>query len=395
MIYTPKTTLRQLKIMHLLNGEYFSGVEQVVVSIVKGLKGFDHIIVCLFDGPMAIKAREMGLEVNVLTMKNKFDLSIIQKLASLIKRKNVSIIHTHTWRANLYGRLVAKLIHIPVVSHIHSPVARESTKKLNNVINTIVERSLANFTDMFVTVSQSLKEELIRQRIKRDKIKTVYNCIDLNRLQITNASKLRNEFKIDKDVYLIGMIAMFRPRKGAEYLLKAGVKVREEIPKFKFVFIGDGFLVDGKNYLDYLKKLSQDLQLSDNIIFTGFRDDISDILSEIDLLVIPSLFGEGLPIVLLEAMAMKKPVVATPIEGIWEVIENGKTGLLVPPKCKDDLAEALITIFNDKHKAESMGIAARRLVEEKFSLNVMIEKIKKIYEDCLSRHSVLRADLIS
>jgi glycosyltransferase involved in cell wall biosynthesis len=130
---------------------------------------------------------------------------------------------------------------------------------------------------------------------------------------------------------------------------------------------------------------SKKLKLEDKIIFTGFMDDIRDVLASIDILVIPSL-QEGLPVVLLEAMAMKKPIVAANIEGIMEILENSVSGLLVPPRDIKALAEAVIDLLKHEDKANQMGLAARRVVEERFGVDIMVQKVEEVYEELLQHN---------
>ena len=127
---------------------------------------------------------------------------------------------------------------------------------------------------------------------------------------------------------------------------------------------------------------SKILKLEEKIIFTGFRNDIKDVLTSVDIFVMPSLL-EGLPIVLLEAMAMMKPIVATDIDGIKEVLDNGKTGLLIPPKNPRALTYAIIDLLCHRDKAYQMGIDARKVVEERFGVDIMVQKVEKVYEELL------------
>ncbi len=160
-------------------------------------------------------------------------------------------------------------------------------------------------------------------------------------------------------------------------MLHAIPQVIQDIPEAKFLIVGEGPL------RSRLEELSERLRIEDNIIFTGFRSDIKDILATIELLAMPSLL-EGLPLVLLEGMAMAKPIVATRIDGITEVMENGETGLLVPAKNPHELAEAMKEILKNKTKAGLLSQNARKIVEKKFSVKKMVEQTEQVYEKLLA-----------
>jgi len=162
-------------------------------------------------------------------------------------------------------------------------------------------------------------------------------------------------------------------QKGFEYLLECVPEIVNTYSDAKILIVGDGGPL-----LDGLKALGERLELGKNVIFTGFRSDIKEILSAVDLLVVPSLL-EGFPMVTLEAMAMAKPVVATNIDGITEQITDGVDGILVPPKDPSALAKAAIRVLNDKELARSMGLAARKKVEQEFSVEKMISETEKVY----------------
>jgi glycosyltransferase involved in cell wall biosynthesis len=161
-------------------------------------------------------------------------------------------------------------------------------------------------------------------------------------------------------------------QKGFEYLIQAIPDIVRDVPEAKFLFVGDGLL------RERLEALSEELRVRDNLIFTGFRSDIKEILSAIDILVIPSLL-EGFPMITLEAMAMAKPIIATNIDGITEQITDGVNGILVPPKDPSALARAVIRVLNDKELARTMGLSAREKVEQEFSVEKMVAESEEVY----------------
>jgi glycosyltransferase involved in cell wall biosynthesis len=162
-------------------------------------------------------------------------------------------------------------------------------------------------------------------------------------------------------------------QKGFEYLIESIPTTIETLPQSKILIVGDGPL------RERLEALSKKLGVRDNVIFAGFRSDIKEILSAVDLLVIPSLL-EGFPMVTLEAMAMAKPIVATNIDGITEQIRDGVDGILVPPKGPIALAKAVVRVLNDKELAKTMGLSAREKVAQEFSVEKMVSKTERVYQ---------------
>jgi glycosyltransferase involved in cell wall biosynthesis len=165
-------------------------------------------------------------------------------------------------------------------------------------------------------------------------------------------------------------------QKGFKFLIKAISDIMEVAPDARFLFVGEGPLRAD------LENLAQKLNLYDRVIFTGFRSDIPDLLSTMDVLVVPSLL-EGFPMITLEAMAMAKPIIASDIPGIKEEIKDGESGILVPPKDSKALATAILKILSSDEIAENIGLAARQSVEEKFSVDKMVMETERLYSSLL------------
>ncbi len=223
---------------------------------------------------------------------------------------------------------------------------------------------------------------IVKHGIEPQRVVKIYNGIEKDEYCIENEetvcrrSRFRKESSLGEDVPVVGVIGRLVWQKGFEYFIEAIPDVLKRFPRAIFLIVGEGELKDE------LKVKSRILKLEDKIIFTGFRNDIKDVLASIDTFVMPSL-REGLPVVLLEAMAMMKPIVATKIEGIREVLENGLTGLLVSPENPQVLSEAIVDLLIHKDKARQMGLAARKVVEERFGVDIMVQKVEGVYEELL------------
>jgi phosphatidylinositol alpha-mannosyltransferase len=376
-----------LKVLHLLNGEFFSGVEQVVVTLHRyhDRSCVEPKVVCLFDGALTRMAAALGVAVDVMPMRGRFDLRAAWRVARYVRRNAVSIIHAHTLRANLVASLAGRLARVPVAVTIHSPARRETTRALKNRVNGTLERLLVPLTTAYVTVSDSLRQDLERHGVPAARIAVVRNGIDTAVYERGDRAWLRAELGAGERQALVGTVALLRPRKGIEVLLQSVPLVVDSVPEALFVIVGEA---EDPGYADKLVAVCHDLGIADRVRFLGFRTDIPDVLAALDAFLLPSLFGEGLPMVVLEAMAAGRPVVATPVEGITEVVTDGVTGVLVPCGDAEALARAVVDLLEDTQRRDRIARSGQQLVRECFSGTAMARQVEQVY-----RNLALRSDL--
>ena len=371
---------KPISILHLVNGEFFSGAERVQVVIGKNLDRDKYSLhfVSLLNGIFIDQARKMKLDVTLIPMKGKLDLSVLPRLSKFIRGKNIKLVHTHTVRTNLVGRIIGHWLKIPVITHIHSPNWQESTSRLSNTLNDWLDMKMAGYTTHFIAVNNALREHYVRRKVPSERISVIYNAIDID--YFLNSPK--QNISERKDL-VFGFIALFRPRKGTDIFLHA-IRKLSSMDSFnnhvKFLMIG-GF--ESESYEGKIRDLACRLQIGDMIEFCGFCPDMDKMIQSIDVLVLPSLFGEGTPMVIMEAMAAGKPVIATRIEGVEEMIEHGVDGLLVPPEDDQSLAEAFITLCQDQKKAQQMGRCGRIKAEQRYNAKYMISQLEEIYASIL------------
>ena len=376
----PKTVL------HILNGEVFSGAEQVVITLCKHLDParYRPHIITLFEGLTAQRARNMGFGVDVVPMTSRWDLRVVKKIRQIARRENAMLLHAHTIRSHLVGALAARKMHIPVIVHIHSPAIQESERKIKNLWNAFIEARLQKRTDRYVIVADSLRKHLLQKGIPDRKITTLRNAIDIKEVIERAHAKgpsIHERLNLHPEYRLIGMVALFRYRKGAQDLLEALKLIGKGPTPYRLIMIGEGEkLPDGGTYLDVLKKMTEDLEISHRVIYVGFQENPLQWVKDLDIFVLPSRFGEGLPMVVLEAMALGVPVVATPVEGTVEVLMDQITGLLPPIEDHEALAEALTTLLSDPEKGKAMAKEAERVVRERHDAPVHAQGMMEIYE---------------
>jgi glycosyltransferase involved in cell wall biosynthesis len=311
------------------------------------------------------------------------DLMALFELVLLMRRQRYDIVHTHNSKAGFIGRLAARIAGMPIVVHtIHGFAFHEFEKPPRQILFILLERFAARFADKLITVSEPLKQWGLRLGIgKKEQYITIYDGIEINRFILdVNVGQKRQEFGIKAADLVVGVVSKLWEGKGHRCILQAAQKVVKKVPDVKFMFVGEGYL------RKELEQLVQKLGLSDYVIFTGFRTDIPQITAIFDIAVLAS-FYEGLGRVLLEAMVLGKPVIATRVGGIVDVVDDGKTGILVPPNDSEALAQALIKLLLDGELRRRMGEAGRAKIDAKFSARTMVSQIEKVYEELIGERT--------
>lgn len=309
--------------------------------------------------------------------RGKLDPLTLSDLIKLVKKKKINLIHAHGYGANNFGRLAGIVCRIPTVMHAHD----EDTNY--PWYQGFVDDLLGPFTKNAIAVSESVKEScLTKRKIKEDKLLVIHNGIPLEKFKIPKTVETENEKKrleIDLTSKVIGTVTRLRKEKGIEYLLESVPIVLGMFPNTVFVIVGDGPL------RRELESLSRQLSIDDRVIFAGFCQDVSAILSIFDIAVFPSI-TEGSPQALLEAMAMGRPIIATNVGGMKEILEDGETALLVPSKEPKALADGIIYLLRNQHGAKKLGIRAKEDAE-KYDINIYVRRLEKYYAQLVSSNS--------
>ena len=367
---------KKTSILFVIDGMEFGGGERVFLQLASGLKDrFKIIVAATPGGKFEDSIREFGAKFFPVDMSRQFSLRPIRKLNEIVRKDKIDLVHSQGARADFYARMAGRISRIQHnICTIAMPVEGFDVKPLRKMIYRALDSFAEQYVDKFIVVSDSLKKTLIeKRRIPGSKIVRIYNGIELNNYHPDVESvKIRKAWNIPQDAPLIGAIGRMVWQKGFEFLIRAIPEVVQDVTDAKFIFVGDGPL-RGK-----LGALSEEFGVRDKTIFAGFRNDIKEVLSAIDLLVVPSLL-EGFPMITLEAMAMAKPIVATNIDGITEQITDEENGILVPPKDHRALSEAILKLIQDKELSKKLGIAAREKVEREFSVEKMVAETEKVY----------------
>lgn len=292
------------------------------------------------------------------------------RLFSLARSKRVDIIHTFFEKSEVMGWLTARFSGVPIWI-----TSRRDLGFKRKMIYEKIFRFSSKDCRRCIANCHAVKDTITKQgNLPDGKVEVIYNGLDLSVYQQPkNDQALRKELKIENGPHLVGMIANFNFEiKGHLYFLGAAKKILEKIPNVKFVLVGDGRL-----RFRY-EEVARELNIKRDVYFLGKRVDVPNILSNLDVSVLSST-SEGLSNVILESMAAGKPVVATNIGGSPEMVVNAVTGYLVPPADSGAMATAIAALLENPDKAKAMGSAGRKVVQEKFTIEAMVNKYEELY----------------
>ncbi|MFC2053201.1 glycosyltransferase [Chloroflexota bacterium] len=337
---------------------------------------FNPSVICFFyrDGYIANEIKNLHIPVINLRMTNKGRFDIILRLSRLLHDTKPDILHTWLFHANITGRILGRLNKVPII------IASRRSVNIGGVWRETLMRRTSGMNDKIIAVSEAArKAEIERSNVSSDKVVTIYNGLDpspYNSVSDEAGLELRNSLGIPDDALLLGAIGRLHPSKGFNDLISAMVQLKAENNSIRLLIVGEGKL------LNYLKLHVYNNNLSETIKFTGMRNDIPVILSALNVLVSPSLW-EGLPNVVLEAMAAGKPVVATSVGGTPEAVVDGVTGLLVPPQNPEALANAILLLLENSELRIRMGRAGRERVLNHFSIQRMVKRTEQLYQELM------------
>lgn len=367
-----------VRVLHVVNGEHYSGAERVQDLLAMALPGFGYQV-----GFASLKAGRFGdyresveSPLHELPMNGRWDVSVAWRLARLAKEEGYALLHAHTPRSLVIASLASRWTGLPLVYHVHSPASRDSTRRLVNWVNDRAERLCCGRAAQLITVSPTLTDHMRKQGVSPDKLHCVLNGVPAS----TDGTLVSRHRRPPLAPFVVAMVALFRPRKGAEVLIDAVAALRAREIDVKIEAIGP---FETPEYEAELKQRVERLGLIDHIHWTGFTDNVPKALAGADALALPSLFGEGLPMVVLEAMAAGLPVVATRCEGTTEAILHRQTGFLVEPGSVSQLSDAIEELFNGETDYPSMSLAARERHADRFSEVAMARQVAGLYDKVL------------
>jgi glycosyltransferase involved in cell wall biosynthesis len=377
VVSIPQTAaVDRVRVLHLVNGDLYAGAERVQDLLAQRLGefGFDLSFACLKPGRFALDRHWQAAPLFDVAMRSRFDLSPAARVAKIIRHGNYHLLHTHSPRAAVVGRLASSMARVPMVHHLHSPATADTEYYLRNQVNALVERWSLRRAAALIAVSGSIAEYARRNRLPVDTLTVVHNGVPVEGPLVERATP--------QSCWTVGTVALFRPRKGLEILLESLAQLRGRGIDVRLRAVG-GFR--DAAYEAQIKSLSARLRLEGAIDWVGFTRDVIGQMRAMDLFVLPSVFGEGLPMVVLEAMSAGVPVVATRVEGVPEAIRDGIDGLIAAPSDPDDLAQAIARVTSGQLDWQSMCREAHLRQREHFSDRSMAAGVARVYRALLSR----------
>jgi len=369
--------MKKIRVLEVINEPTMGGGQSHLLLLTKGLdkKRFQVIVASSSNGPFIEELNKNGIRHISVKMRGKLNFQAVFSTARLVRKEKIDILHTHGGVAGLSARIGALIGRSPIIIHtLHGIHYLNYKNRFLKWLFIYLERFFSLFTEAIILVSDSDKEKgVINKLAKKEKMRVIKNGIEFSEFQkkIDVLAK-KKALGIDPSWPLIGTVARLHRQKGHIYLLKAAKKVIKALPQTRFLIIGDGPLRKD------LEKYQKELRLEKNVIFLGARRDIPELLLIIDLFALPSLW-EGLPLTLLEAVASSKPVVATDVDGNREIIEDERTGILVPPRNPEWFANAIIKFLKDKDYCYQLAQEGKKSVINKFSASKMVEQTEKLY----------------
>ncbi|MEC9489297.1 MAG: glycosyltransferase family 4 protein [Halanaerobium sp.] len=380
------------KVLHIITRMINGGADENTLFTVNGLAR-DNYQVALLVGEEHERKMMQRLEDDVqlyILASLVRDISPVNDLRALlfiyrlIKKEKYEIVHTHTAKAGVLGRVAARMAGVPAIIHtIHGTTFPDTISFPQRFIYKNLERFCGWFTDFFITVGEDMQEKYLQAGIgSPDRYQTVYSGMELAKfnhaagLPPARVSSLKEELGIAPEEIVVGNVARLEARKGQKFYFQVAARVCEEVGNVRFLVVGDG--ADREK----LQQQAGELGLEDRVVFTGYRDDVEDIFAIIDIKILTSLW-EGLPRVLIQAAAVGRPVVTFAVDGVHEIVREGYNGYIVPIRDVGAMAERVIRLVQDRDLREKMGRQARQLVGDRWTIKRMVTDTGLIYQGML------------
>ena len=392
-----KGTVGQIKVALVGHNPEIGGAESSLLTFLRHMdkKQFNATVILTSEGIFSKRLREENIRVKIIylplrlirlkrgnALKAFFFLAVylfpfqffLIRLFFYLRKNKFHLILTNTMKAHFYGSVAGRLCSIPVIWRFHDILSPPDFSPM--LIKSIIffgER----FPKKILAVSNLARDYLVRDGLNRDKIEVIFSGVDRELFEIKDVFRnVRNELNIGDHAKLVGCIGRIIPQKGQKSLLLAIPEVIKKYPETFFLIVGGVFLKE-EGYKEELLEIIKKNKIEDRVKFTGFRYDIGGLIRSLDILVFPSVAPESFGLSVLEAMALGKPVIATKVGGVCEIIEDGITGMLIEPDHPEQITDRIIQLLNDKEAFDRMGREAKEAVSRKFSLKGYVAAMEK------------------
>jgi glycosyltransferase involved in cell wall biosynthesis len=352
-----------MRIVHINSESSWGGGEAQTCHLICGLqgRGIENALIAPPGSQIARRIAEKGVRVIEQSMHGEWDVAAIVRLTRILRELRPDVLQLHTSHAHALGLLAGRL------AGVKSIVA---TRRMDLAIKGPLAALKYRRVDRVVAISEIVQSMLLAAGVPQHRVTLIYSAVDCP--EPYPQGDLRVELGLDSQTSVIGTAATLTKRKGHKYLFEAVRTLKERFPRLRLLVAGEG------PQESELRELAPRLGLDKEIVFLGFRRDIPQLLNTLDAFALASL-KEGLGVALLEAACAGRPIVATNVGGIPEIIKDGETGLLVPPADSRSLAEKLAYLIEHPEQARRLGANARAFVRDRFSVKVMVESYVRLY----------------
>lgn len=378
-------TAGRIKVLHTIRQGKIGGGETHVLDLVSNLSDdFESEVLAFTDGEMVRELKSRGILCHVIYTEKPFDFRVWSQVRNLMISRNIDVVHAHGTRACSNSFWAANKENLPLLYTIHGWSFHQDQSPVVRNVREFSERFLVRRTNLNISVSQSNNNDGI-QRIGMPNSTVVNYGVNTEKFDPYTAPRLtRGDLSLPDDKVIVGMLARLTIQKDPVTFVKAAGKVLEKTDKVHFLLVGGGELED-----DCRREVSN-LGIGEHITFQAFRTDVPEVLKLMDIYCLPSLW-EGLPIGILEAMAMEKAIVATPVDGTKEVIRHEISGMLFPEYQYAQMAECILKLAGDGELRQKLGNEARRIIDESFGVDRMALEIGDLYKNLLTERKQLFA----
>ncbi|WEK35712.1 MAG: glycosyltransferase [Candidatus Pseudobacter hemicellulosilyticus] len=374
---------QKIRILETIRQGQVGGGESHLLSLVENLDRdrYEPVVLSFTEGPMVDRLKSMGIQTQVIFTEKPFDISKWGKVKQFIRSNRISLVHAHGTRANSNVFWATKQLGLPLVYTVHGWSFHDDQQPLIRKVRVMGEKLLTRRSDVNISVSAS-NQQTGKKYFSSFQSTVINNGIDLRKFDPARSfANIRQELNIPADSTLVLFVARFIHQKQPLKLIAAFIKALAQRPDLRLLMVGDG---DQKAQA---QQMVEQAGITGKVIFQPFRADVPDVLAAADIFVLPSLW-EGLPIGLLEAMAMGKAIIGTQVDGTSEVIRAGQNGLLIPTaNLEEDLAAAILQLAADPAARQQLGQQARATISSGYSAANMTHEIETIYERLLTQYA--------
>lgn len=385
--------MKKIKVLHISNTDFF--MSKLMLNKIQGLKDRGYEVHAMSRPGEFIEAIKKEVIFHPLEIAREIsifkDIKCILQLTRFLKNEKFDIVHTHSSKAGIIGRIAAKLSNTPITIHTaHGLPFYQGQGAIKYNIYRYIERLTGKITSAILSQNKEDMEKILKYKIgTKDNVFFEGNGVNIKKIDETQKQIYKNKLVKELNIQnhtTIGFYARIEPVKGHLYFLEAFEHVVKKYPNTICLMAGSNLGLDASYHQKVLDKIAE-LGLTENIKLLGFRNDIYNILSVTDIVVLPSQ-KEGLPRIVMEAMTFKKPVIGTDVLGTREIVKNGYNGLLIPYANVEKLDEALCTLIANVELRKDFGENGRRFIEENFNEDKVIERLDQIYQKLLQQETI-------